>query len=87
MTHKVPKNKTPVLLDHNDTNGKSQPQYMVKEKTTVPVDMQDFKEHEKTTEFVQQDHIRKIIKRHMLPNSTLSLKDTSRNDTPLDENA
>lgn len=86
LTHKIPSDKTGVLLNTYDANGKAKPQFMVKEKTTVPVDIKEFKEHEKTTEYVQQEPIAKIIRTNMADNSIISLKNTSVNDTPSDEN-
>lgn len=48
--------------------------------------MKKFKEHEKTTEYVQQEPITKIIRTNMADNSIIALKNTSVNDTPFDEN-
>lgn len=86
LTHKVPNNKQGVLLDNYDANGKAQPQYMVKEETTIPIDMGQFKINEKITEYVQKETRAIIIKDNLPINSVLDLKNTSLNDTALDEN-
>ena len=86
LTHKVPADKEGVLLDSHDAKGDPKPQYMVKEKTAVPMNIEAFKEHEKITEYVQQSNISEIIAANMAPNSILNLKNTSLVDTPLDEN-
>lgn len=46
LTHKIPFDKKGVLLDSHDAHGKAQPQYIIKEETVVPIDMDNFKENE-----------------------------------------
>lgn len=86
VTHKIPFDKKGVLLDSHDFKGEPKSQYMVTEKTVVPIDINNFKEHPKATEFVQQESIAKTIRDNMPDNSVLALKNTSINKTPFDEN-
>ena len=85
LTHKIPHNKEGVSLDTHDANGDKKPQFLVKEKTTVPVNPENFKENAKMTDFVQREDIANKIKNSMPANSAIALKNTSINDTPYDE--
>lgn len=84
LTHKIPPNKEGVLLDNFD--GDANPQYMVVEKTIIPLEMKSFKENEKMTDYVQQPTIAEKIRGNLPSKSLLDLKKTSINDAPLDEN-
>lgn len=85
LTHMVPLEKEGVLLDTVDGDGKPKPQYMIKEKTAIPVDMTTFKENEKMTEYVQQKDIAEKIGKNLPANSILNLKNTSMTNTPTDD--
>ena len=87
LTHKIPFNKDGVELSTEDMNGetKNSSQKLVIEKTTVPLDKNQFKENEKATEYVQHTHIAAQLRKSLPANSPVNLKDTSKYHTPKDE--
>jgi hypothetical protein len=62
----------------------TKPQYLVKEKTVVPLNMKNFKENEKASQYLQQDVVWNKVKNNLPSNSGLALKNTSINDSPAD---
>lgn len=76
LTHKLPPNTPGTKLSDEDINGETKygPQYIVKENTTIPVDVKDYKEHPKGTSYLQQDHIAQKLVNHAPTNSPVRLK-------------
>lgn len=85
MTHKIPHGKQGIELDKTDSEGKSSPQMMVKEKTAVPVNSNNYKENEIMTSFVQSKKVAEKIIQNLPSNSVLNLKNTSETDIPKDD--
>ena len=76
LTHKLPPDTPGTKLSDEDINGETKygPQYIVKEYTTIPIDVKDYKEHPKGTSYLQQDHIAEQLVKHAPTNSPLRLE-------------
>jgi hypothetical protein len=84
-THNIPKDKNGVFLGVTDFKGKEGQQFMITEKTTVPVDPSNFKEDQKVTEYIQVDDRYKTLIKALPDDSVLKLESTFNNDTPMNE--
>lgn len=87
MTHKIPSDKKGIILNQYDMDGKNVkgPQWIVQEKTAIPLVKSKCKENKKATEYIQQGHIAKKIIQILPQGLVLSLKNTSEIDSPLDD--
>lgn len=86
LTKKIPNDKQGVKLDDTNFKGENNPQHLVTEKTTVPINRdKDFKPSEKQTDYVAQPHIGPKIASSLPPTSIYHQKDTTNHDAPKDD--